>query len=197
MNLFITGTDTGVGKTHVSAQLAKQAISRGQEVCYYKLIETGVEDKPLDEAVVRQKANHPKLITNTLRTFKKPASPHFAASLENKKIGFFQLVSEARRLQRGDLTLWEGAGGILVPIDEKYYVIDFARELKAEVVIVGRAGLGAINHILMTIECVQRRSLHINKVILNLAGQQKDGDIVANNKETIQKKAKTKVEIWD
>ena len=196
MNLFVTGTNTDVGKTHISAQLAKQAISRGQKVCYYKLIETGVLNDPLDEAVVKREVNSPNLITKTLQTFKKPASPHLSASLENRKIDFFEMVKNTRQLPLGDLTLWEGAGGVLVPINEKYYVIDFAKALGTEVLVVGRAGLGAINEMLTTIECVERRSITINRVILNMAGQKNDMEIVANNVETIQKKTKIKVEVW-
>ena len=88
--------------------------------------------------------------------------------MEGRAIDFAELISQANRLPRGELTLWEGAGGALVPIDEKHFIIDLAPPLGAEVVIVSPAGLGAINQVLMTVECVEKRGLKVAKVVLNL-----------------------------
>lgn len=195
LNLFITGTGTGVGKTHLSAELAKQALKKSLEVCYYKIIETGVTKTPIDENTVKNKVKDVRLMTKTLLTFKKAASPHFAASLENKTIDFRQLINEAKGLPCRDLTLWEGVGGALVPINSKYCIIDLAKALSAEIVIVGRAGLGALNEMLMTIECIQRRRLKINKIVLNMGIETNlDPIIVDNNVETISQKTGLPVE---
>ena len=189
MNLFITGTDTGVGKTFICSQLAKTWVGLGKLVYYYKLIETGVEQKPIDEGEVKQIVNSAKLVTQTLLTFNKAASPHFAAQLEQRSINFEAILQRAKNLPLGDFSLWEGAGGALVPVSANRFIIDFAKEMDLKVVIVARGGLGTINHTLLTVECLLNRGLEVHKVIIN-PGMDKELDlnIFESNTETIKKR---------
>jgi dethiobiotin synthase len=162
--IFVTGTDTGIGKTVVSAALV--CALRGKEkVCYWKPVQTGIEEDN-DTETVRKLANctGDEIFDKGFR-LERPLSPHLSARLANVEI----TVEKVLNFVEADERFWivEGAGGVLVPLNENALVVDLIKALNLPVLIVARAGLGTINHTLLTLEALQDRNLEIFGVIMN------------------------------
>ncbi len=172
--LFITGTDTGVGKTFVGIGLIRAIKEMGKTVCPFKPLESGCSRKrgvliPGDACRLMRASDVTEQIDliNPYR-FRQPLAPSVAAELEGIKINKKRLISVYKQLARKyDITIVEGAGGIMVPVYKKYLFIDLARDLGLPVVIVSRPGLGTINHTLLTLEALKQRGLKIVGVIIN------------------------------
>lgn len=154
MKVFITGTDTEVGKTFISSWLCLQT-----GYSYFKPIQTGSEVDS-DKEVVSDLTGVKTYPESYL--FKKPLSPHLAASLESEEIDIDNI-----KLPDTENLIVEGAGGVLVPINKNILMVDLMRSLKLPVIIVARSTLGTINHTLMTIEVLRSRGIEILGVILN------------------------------
>ncbi len=176
--IFITGTDTGCGKTFVTIKLAEYFRDQGLDVGVMKPIATGPR-KENDALRLRRalKLRDPIELINPIH-LKYPLAPYPASKLENKKMSagggsafggkienIFKAYNKLAKMH--DLILVEGIGGILVPITEKYYVIDLIQGFKLPVIIVSRAGLGTINHTLLTIETLKRRKINVLGIIMN------------------------------
>ena len=163
---FVTGTDTGVGKTVASAWLCARARLDGMTVRYCKPVQTGVEDdQPGDAAFVRQVANVEAFELTRLRD---PLAPAVAAARENTTIDVAALVDRIRSLADGiDVLIVEGAGGLLVPLDDERTMADLAAALGATLVVVARPGLGTLNHIALTLEAAAHRNLPVETLILS------------------------------
>jgi dethiobiotin synthetase len=162
--LFVTGTDTGVGKTVASAALMHRF--RGLvPVRYWKPIQTGVEIDD-DTATVRHLgACSTEEIFNQGVRLPKPVSPHLAAQWAGQRI---DLVGLRGLVANDDETIWivEGAGGLLVPVNETQTMADWIVSLALPVLVVARTGLGTINHTLLTLEALQARSLSVTGVMM-------------------------------
>ena len=153
---FVTGTDTGVGKTLVSAWLA-----RNWGAVYWKPIQTGaLEDS--DSATVERLAPD-VTIHPTSVVLQAPLSPHEAARRERTRIDLSAL--EPPRTEHPLVV--EGAGGVMVPINELALMVDLMARLRLPVVVVARSGLGTINHTLMTLEILRRRHVPVLGVVMN------------------------------
>jgi dethiobiotin synthetase len=162
--LFVTGTDTGVGKTVVSAALAL----RFPFFSYWKPVQTGIEQDD-DAAEVRRLAGC--RVAEGIR-LPRPVSPHLAARLAGITIRVADL-----RLPDGPPWIVEGAGGVLVPLNDTELMIDLMRALALPVVVVGRSSLGTINHTLLTLEALRARSLCVAGAVL--AGEKNAGNRAA------------------
>jgi dethiobiotin synthetase len=167
--LFVTGTDTEVGKTVVSAALMHRC--RGQfPLRYWKPIQSGIEDQD-DTLTVRNlgECADAEIFDRGVR-LKRPLSPHLAAELEGETIDLAQVC----RLAEGDF-YWivEGAGGALVPINKEELMIDLIKTLALPVVVVARTELGTINHTLLTLEALRTRELTVAGVVL--VGEKRSG----------------------
>ena len=156
MNYFVTGIDTDSGKTLVSAILCEAL-----EADYWKPVQAGL---PTDSETVKS------LISNSRTTIHKegyllktPASPHAAAKLDGIDI---QLANFKLPITNNDLII-EGAGGCLVPLNEDDFVIDLARHFNATVILVADLYLGSINHTLLTVSELKRRSYTVKGIIFN------------------------------
>lgn len=182
---FVTGTDTNVGKTYVTCAAARRAVARGHKVFAFKPIETGCEHggsglRGADQELLASAAGnwqHGEL--RGLYRFPLPAAPLVAAEAAQTTIDLARVVDTARRgvaENQATLTLVEGAGGWRVPITLEADMSTLARALALPVLIVARAGLGTINHTLLTIEAVQRDGLPLAGVVLS---QRADDDTVA------------------
>ncbi len=190
--IFITGTDTGVGKTFVSVGLIKALKERGHSVCPVKPLETGSrirKGKLIPQDTIRlMKASgvdEPIDIINPYR-LKHALAPSVAAEIEDLRINKRRIFSAYNQLsKRYEITIVEGAGGIMVPIYKKYLFLDFAKDLNLHTVIVSRPGLGTINHTLLTIEAARSRGLDIIGVIINYAVKTKKGLSEKTNPEVI------------
>lgn len=166
--IFITGTDTGCGKTFVTVKLAEYFRVRGLDVGVMKPIATG-PGKENDALYLRRalKLTDPIGLINPIH-LKYPLAPYPAARLENKKLKIENIFKAYRKLAKlHDLVLVEGIGGVLVPITEKYYVIDLIQDFKLPVILVSRAGLGTINHTLLTVEALRKRKVKVLGIIMN------------------------------
>ncbi len=154
--LFITGTDTDVGKTLVSAWLASSCPSD-----YWKPIQSG-HSQGTDSATIAQLAPDTFIHPSTY-TFEAPLSPHAAASEENVQIRLadFVLPRSSRPL------IVEGAGGILVPLNENSLMVDLIVHLGLPVLLVARSSLGTINHTLLSLEALRTRGIPILGVVMN------------------------------
>ncbi|MSR77360.1 MAG: dethiobiotin synthase [Candidatus Omnitrophica bacterium] len=175
--VFITGTDTGVGKTIVSAGLAMVLRERGVRVGVMKPVATGClgEEPNLvsSDAVYLMEASgceYPSLI-NPVR-LKTPMAPSVAASIERKEISIQKIKDAYHEMQKHyDFIIVEGVGGLMVPITNDYFVSHLIRDFKLPVVIVARNVLGAINHTLLTIDAAIIRGFEIRGVIFNRVPQ--------------------------
>jgi dethiobiotin synthetase len=169
--LFVTGTDTGVGKTVVTAALCHWLRRQGLSVGVMKPIETGVAPRaPASSDAVRlQAASGSTADMSLIRpySFRDPVAPLAAARAERKPIRLALIVRQAVTLRRRHaLLLVEGVGGIHVPLTRSEDVLDLIVRMKLPVLIVGRAGLGGINHARLTIGVLQRRNISIAALVL-------------------------------
>ena len=173
--LFIVGTDTGVGKTFVTALAARAALRRGLSVGVYKPACSGAtrdaagaivwEDVRSLEAAVECRFESQRICP---QRFAAPLAPPVAARLEGRTVDGTLLREGAHWWEgRVELLLVEGVGGLLCPLTEQETVADLVRDLGYPLVIVSRLGLGTINHTLLTVEAAQRRNLPIAGILLN------------------------------
>lgn len=165
--LFITGTDTGVGKTFVSCALIRAARSAGHRVFAFKPIETGCPpgEAGEDQRALAEAAGD--VLRGTYR-FAQPAAPWVAAKAEGVEIDLGQVATDLAAADGYDRVLVEAAGGWRVPITRTYDTAELARLCGLPVLIVARAGLGTINHTLLTIEAVHRDGLAVAGVVLSV-----------------------------
>ncbi len=169
--LFVTGTDTGVGKTVVAAAMAAVLVARGERVAAWKPALTGL-DEPVDPGWPR---DHELLAAITGQSpsdvtphgFGPAVSPHLAAEMMGSRLDPLALVASAHEAAEGsNIMIAEGVGGLLVPLVEGYSVRDLARELALPLVIAARPGLGTINHTLLTVEAARSAGLEVAGVVL-------------------------------
>ena len=180
---FITATGTGVGKTFVSAILCQYFSSPTQ---YVKPIQTGVSQDNDALWVKNHCSNWVK--TSLLESFDFPASPHFAASLENKIIKPQALVQKVDKIIQqypNDNIICEGAGGIYVPITDDYYMFDLMSDLSLKVILIADSFLGTLNHTFTSIDILHEKGVEIFGVILNNFPKVID-PICQNNLSTIK-----------
>jgi dethiobiotin synthase len=162
--IFVTGTDTGIGKTVVSASFVC-SLRKTQDVCYWKPVQTGIEEDD-DTKTVETLANcAPQEIFDKGFRLEKPLSPHLSARLANVEITVEKVL---QFLETGE-RFWivEGAGGVFVPLNETELMIDLIKALDLPVLIVARAALGTINHTLLTLEALRGKNLKIYGVIMS------------------------------
>jgi dethiobiotin synthetase len=171
---FITGTDTGVGKTVVTTCLATLLKNLGEDVGVMKPIETGVDPECNSSAnsdarfLMEISGVHDSLADICPYQLKAPASPYQAAKLENKEINPKKILERFRELQsKHAMMLVEGIGGLMVPITQRYYVADLALEMGLPLIIVSRIQIGTLNHTFLTINAARQHGLKIKGVILN------------------------------
>jgi dethiobiotin synthetase len=166
--VFVTGTDTGVGKTVLAAALAAALRADGVDVAAFKPVVTGLDepepDRPADHELLAAAAGRP-IAEVTPRTFGPAVSPHLAAELAGTTLEPAALVAAARNLA-AEVVVAEGVGGLLVPITLGYTVRDLAVDLGWPVVIAARPGLGTINHSLLTVESARAAGLDVRAVVL-------------------------------
>lgn len=164
--VFVTGTDTGVGKTTVSCALLAAFRRRQQFVAALKPLETGIAiDATSGDAVALAAAAGQSLADTSWLRFPPPLAPQAAAQKCGTSIDLKALQAACRRST--SRLLVEGAGGLLVPIAPGYTMADLAQALSAVVLIVARTRLGTINHSLLTVAECRRRGLPIAGIVLN------------------------------
>ena len=191
LGVFITGTDTGVGKTLVTAALALRLKKRGLTVGVMKPIETGVS---AGSAAQSDAARLRSIIESeeTLRaicpySFELPLAPLAAAQAERQPISLDTIRKVYRPLSsRYDAMVVEGVGGVHVPITAISTVLDLIKQLRLPVIVVGRSGLGGINHALLTIETLRRRRIRLIALVLNRTHSVRSALARAQERSTVE-----------
>ena len=171
--VFVTGTDTGVGKTVVSCALASGLRARGIDVGVMKPAETGVpKEGPLDARALRAAAAVSDPIELICpQTFALPAAPTVAAAHEGRSVDVAAIDAAYRALrERHRFLVVEGAGGLRVPAAEGLDMAGLAARVGLPVLLVARASLGTINHTLLTLESLRAEGLPLAGVVINHVG---------------------------
>ncbi len=191
--LFVTGTDTGVGKTSVSVGLLRAAVDVGLTAAAFKPAESGCVDrgelglKPADAMRLREAAGSwQRLDAVCPYRFEAAVAPGVAAESKRVVIDLDWLVEHVQGTS-ADLVLVEGAGGWLVPLGREAMIADLAVALRDPVLVVARCGLGTINHTLLTIESIRVRGLSVAGVVLCDATGTADASATAENGRQIER----------
>jgi len=175
--LFITGTDTGIGKTVVAAALSAGLRRRGVDVGVMKPVQTGYDpgsSQLAGDALLLASAaevNDPVELVNPY-CFTRPLAPWTAAELENRRVEIDFIKRCFKELaELHDAVIVEGVGGLLVPLNERQTVADMALELGLPVIVVSGSYLGTINHTLLTLEMAGVKGLRVVGVVFNRTGK--------------------------
>ena len=197
---FITGTDTGVGKTFVAAGLIRAMIYQGLSVCPMKPAETGCrvsKGKLVPEDTVKlmkaSGADEPIDLINPYR-MRNPLAPSVAAEIEGIIIKKKSVLDAYKKLSnKYDIIIAEGAGGIMVPLYKKYLYLDLVRDLGLPLIIIARPGLGTINHSLLTIEAARTKDIKVLGLVFNHSEKTKTDISQKTNPEIITQIGKVPV----
>jgi dethiobiotin synthetase len=198
--LFVTGTDTGVGKTLVAAAIANWFSRRGVRTAVCKPMATGCVRRR--EGLVSEDAEflahhaYAKFSLNTIcpQRFAEPLAPAIAAERAKQKIEWNAIDSAIQIMCRqSDVLIVEGIGGILVPVDRQLTVVDMAHWLGLPAVVVARADLGTINHTLLTLAALRQANVAVAGVVINQFPSETPNAAEETNPRAIEKWGKTSV----
>ncbi|HQQ32602.1 MAG TPA: dethiobiotin synthase [Methylophilus sp.] len=190
-SVFITGTDTGVGKTYVAVRLIQQYIAQGYKVVGMKPVAAGCEmidgiwqNEDVVKLMAASNVQAPREWVNPY-SFDAPIAPHIAAAQQNVQIDVAKIQQAYKELQGlADIVIVEGAGGLLVPIDERRTMADIVLALNLPVVLVVNVKLGCINHTLLTAEALKARQIRLSGWVANVISPLECGE---KNIETLAK----------
>lgn len=182
LSIFVCGTDTGVGKTIVTGAMCAALNQEGWIAGAYKPLESGCERgerrhfKRADSEFLKKMAGMSESLDHiNPYFFKEPLAPGVAARRAGRKVSFSKIKKNFDHLaQKYELLFVEGAGGLLVPISGEKTNLDLIQYLGVPVLLVGRLGLGTINHTLLTLDCLKRHGVPVAGVILNRMTPQKN-----------------------
>lgn len=167
--IFIIGTDTDVGKTFVNGGITYKLKESGHSVISYKPVQSGGTipgDCKYVKEVCDLENSYEEMNSYCL---KEEVSPHLAARMENTTINKEKIINHYKELiDKYEYVIVEGAGGVVVPlIENKYFVYDLIKDLGMDVVIVARAGVGTINHTVLTNEFLKQKNIKAKGIIIN------------------------------
>ncbi|MBF0320601.1 MAG: dethiobiotin synthase [Nitrospirae bacterium] len=183
---FITGTDTGVGKTVVSALVAVLLIENGFSVAVRKPIETG-SNTPCDGLFLKNITGTPDgLDVITPIRFTHPLAPLAAAQLENKAIDIDEIIRAFDGISNTSIAIVEGIGGLLVPITKDFFAADLIKRLALPAILVSSNKLGTINHTLLSLEYMKHNGIEAAGIIFNNNNIGRDDISVDTNIELIR-----------
>jgi dethiobiotin synthetase len=198
--LFITGTDTGVGKTVIAAAIARWFHDQGNRVAVCKIAATGCERRR--EGLVSEDAEYLAhwadasfpLDTICPQRWAEPLAPAVAAERSGEPLDWSLLQSSLSRMaSASDVMIVEGVGGIMVPMDPKHTVLDVAKWLGLPTVVVARATLGTINHTLLTVNALRAAGVKVAGVVINRYPAESPGTAEETNPRAIEKWGKVPV----
>ncbi len=185
--IFVIGTDTGVGKTVVSALLCLLLKERGYDVGVMKPIETGVKEVegvlvPQDALLLKEASGSQDPLEFIVPYyFREPLAPAEAARREGREVEIYKILEVWEVvLKKHDLMVVEGVGGLLVPIRENVLLPQLIKAFGLKVLVVGRAGLGTINHTLLTLYYCDKENIPVGGFLLNKINPSLDGSEGAN-----------------
>ena len=190
--LFVTGTDTSVGKTYFCARLLEFLKMKGIQAGYQKWIATGTNSGLPEDLAVCLKAAAivptPELAAQQVPySFKYPAAPHLAAEMENRRIDTEFILENYNILAaRYEWLIIEGVGGIMVPVRRDLLLADLLGQVQPRTLVVARSGLGTINHTLLTLEGLRRRKIPVLGVVFSDQANREDERLVQDNLQIIE-----------
>jgi dethiobiotin synthetase len=175
-DLLVTGTDTGVGKTVIAAALVAALRARGVRALGFKPAETGGDpEAESDSAILARASGGQHELARPLLQLSEPLAPAVAADRAGRALDPDELEARVRALRADGYTLViEGAGGVMVPLGWDYTVLDLAERCDLDCVVVARAGLGTLNHAMLTVLMLQSRHLAVRGIVLNGRGRARD-----------------------
>lgn len=190
--LFVAGTGTDVGKTHITGLLLRALRARGVDAGSIKPVQTGCApgEPPLDLAMHWRLAgwNPADAVARDCApfVFLDPVSPHLAARREGVALDVAGVAAAVRRAAHHfSFSLVEGAGGVLVPLNERETLLDLMRALELSVLLVAEAGVGTINHTLLTLAALRGAGVPVLGVVLNARGPVAEAGVAEDNAATI------------
>ena len=168
--IFVTGTGTGVGKTYAACALAKALRGKGKSIGVMKPISTG--DRNDARKLIFASQTSEEISTVNPVFLKAPLAPFVSAGMARKNIDLSSVSNEFNKLKKKyDFLIVEGIGGLMVPIKRNYFVIDLIKKLSLPVVVVANPKLGAINHVLLTIDKLKQKNIPVLGVIFSYKGK--------------------------
>jgi dethiobiotin synthetase len=191
---FVTGTDTGVGKTEVAAALLSLMADAGLAPGVLKPYESGCTDveRPTDALALRAAARSEDALEKiSLHRFRAPLAPGIAAERLGLNPSWAETLKAFRAFQ-GRALVVEGAGGLLVPLDRHHQVIDLIAATRLPVVLVARAGLGTLNHTGLSLFALRARRLRVRAVVLVRTSAARDAS-VADNRRWLERREAVEV----
>jgi dethiobiotin synthetase len=164
--IFVTGTDTGVGKTIVACGIARLLKSQGLNVGVMKPVCTG-DQKDVHALMKAARVDDEVSMVNP-QFFEAPLAPSVAAQAEGREVEMEQIYKAYWALsKRHDVMILEGIGGVKVPLAESTYLLDLIEALRLPVLLIARAGLGTLNHTLLTLDALTAKKISVVGVLLN------------------------------
>jgi dethiobiotin synthetase len=197
--LFVTGTDTSVGKTYVCARLLEFLKSKNIQGGYQKWIATGAdagvpEDVNLCLDAAGISSGSERIDYLAPYRFRFPASPHLAAEMEGRIVEPGVIIENYQKL--ADKYRWlivEGVGGIMVPLRRDLLLVDLLAQLRPSTLVVSRSGLGTLNHTLLTLEALRKRDVPVLGIVFSDPEIQEDERLVQDNMRTIEEIGQVRV----
>lgn len=177
---FISGIDTGIGKTYATGYLAKLWNQQGIRTITQKLIQTGnsgISEDIEQHRQIMQMGWFPEDDSRLTmpEIFSYPASPHLAAKIDGRAVDFAKISQATQQLaERYDAVLLEGAGGLMVPLTDSLLSIDYAAEKNFPVILVSSGRLGSINHTILSLEALRSRGMQLHALAYNLNDESQD-----------------------
>ena len=190
--LFVTGTDTSIGKTYVCARLLEFLKTKGIQVGYQKWVASGTDaGLPEDVNLCLDAAGispTPELVEQLAPYyFRFPASPHLAAEMENRVVDPEVIIENYQKLAaRYKWLIVEGVGGVMVPLRRDLLLADLLARLQPRTLVVARSGLGTLNHTLLTLEALRKRNIPVLGIVFSDPEIQEDERLVQDNMQTIE-----------
>ena len=181
--IFVSGIDTGVGKSFATGYIAKEWNAKGIRTITQKFIQTGNEDISEDIEIHRKIAGTGFLPEDESKLtmpeiFSYPCSPHLAAEIDGRPIDFSKIEKAAEILAgQYDRVLQEGAGGLMVPLTRDLLTIDYVRNRQLPLILVTSGKLGSINHTLLSLEAIKSRGIRLHSLVFNMYPEEEDTTI--------------------
>jgi dethiobiotin synthetase len=198
--VFVTGTDTGAGKSVVAAAICAALMARGERVAAFKPAVTGLDEPPQEgwphdhELLASAAGGRQRPDEVTPYSFGPALSPHYAAELAGVRVDPERILAAAcAAAGDADALVCEGVGGLLVPLADGYAVRDLACDLRLPVVVAARTGLGTINHTLLTVESARSAGLSVAGIVMTPWSD--PAPIEQSNRDTIERLAKVPVSV--
>ncbi|MDY6450295.1 dethiobiotin synthase [Acinetobacter faecalis] len=190
--IFVSGIDTGIGKTYCTGYLAKLWNAEGIRTITQKLVQTGNLDISEDIEKHREIMNmgwfpEDEIKLTMPEIFSYPASPHLATQIDGREIDFAKIEDATQQLaSKYDRVLLEGAGGLMVPLTKDLLSIDYIHQQHLPVVLVSSGRLGSINHTLLSLEALKARGIELYALAYNLAHESQDALISKDTAEYLK-----------